>query len=82
MFNFSNILYYISLHNSTFGKGLLEYTISEALKRNVETIFLEVRVSNTPARNLYQRFDFEEIGKRKYFYSNPIEDAICMSKSL
>ncbi len=64
------------------GKGLLEYTISEALKRNVETIFLEVRVSNIPARNLYQRFEFEEIGKRKYFYSNPIEDAICMSKSL
>ena len=64
------------------GKGLLEYTISEAQKKNVETIFLEVRVSNTPARNLYQRFEFEEIGKRKYFYSNPIEDAICMSKSL
>ena len=64
------------------GRGLLEYTISEAKKRSVETLFLEVRVSNTAARTLYQHLDFEEIGKRKYFYSNPVEDAICMSRSL
>ena len=64
------------------GRGLLEYTISEAKNRDVDTIFLEVRVSNTAARTLYNHFEFEEIGKRKYFYSNPVEDAICMSKSL
>ncbi len=60
------------------GRALLEYTISEAKAKKVETIFLEVRVSNAPARGLYDSFGFEEIGTRKYFYSNPVEDAICM----
>lgn len=60
------------------GRALLEYTISEAKAKKVETIFLEVRVSNAPARGLYDSFGFEEISTRKYFYSNPVEDAICM----
>lgn len=60
------------------GKGLLQRTIDEASSKGVESIFLEVRVSNAPARGLYNSFGFEEIGTRKYFYSNPVEDAICM----
>lgn len=60
------------------GKGLLQRTIDEASSKGVESIFLEVRVSNAPARGLYDSFGFEEIGTRKYFYSNPVEDAICM----
>ena len=60
------------------GKGLLKRTIDEASSKGVESIFLEVRVSNAPARGLYDSFGFEEIGTRKYFYSNPVEDAICM----
>ena len=48
--------------------------------KNIDTLFLEVRESNAPARGLYTKMGFEEIGKRKYFYSNPVEDAICMRK--
>ena len=64
------------------GKTLLERTIQEAKSQGVDTIFLEVRVSNKVARKLYDSFGFEEIGTRKYFYSNPVEDAICMSASI
>ncbi|MBR1622915.1 MAG: ribosomal protein S18-alanine N-acetyltransferase [Pseudobutyrivibrio sp.] len=64
------------------GKELLENTIQEARDKGVDTIFLEVRVSNKAARGLYASFGFEEIGTRKYFYSNPVEDAICMSASI
>jgi ribosomal-protein-alanine N-acetyltransferase len=60
------------------GCQLLTKSIEELEKRGIDTIFLEVRVSNTPARRLYQRMGFEEIGTRKYFYTNPVEDAICM----
>ena len=60
------------------GKGLLLDTISRARDKGVDTIFLEVRKSNLPALNLYKGIGFEEIGVRKYFYSNPVEDAICM----
>lgn len=61
------------------GRALLSESIALLKSQGIDTIFLEVRVSNTPARTLYIRTGFEEIGKRKYFYSNPIEDAICMS---
>jgi ribosomal-protein-alanine N-acetyltransferase len=60
------------------GRQLLTKSLEELETRGIDTIFLEVRVSNTPARRLYESFGFEEIGVRKYFYSNPVEDAICM----
>jgi ribosomal-protein-alanine N-acetyltransferase len=61
------------------GKALLTRCIEELTSREIDTVFLEVRVSNTVARTLYEHIGFNEIGTRKYFYSNPIEDAICMS---
>ena len=64
--------------NQGLGRQLLEESIKELKKQKVDTIFLEVRVSNAPARALYEKMGFEEIGTRKYFYSNPVEDAICM----
>jgi len=41
-------------------------------------IFLEVRESNTPARNLYRKLGFGEIGKRPDYYENPPEAAVVM----
>ena len=65
------------------GKGVGKAIMTEALLQlkthGIDTVYLEVRVSNAPARALYSHLGFEEIGKRKYFYSNPVEDAICMS---
>ena len=60
------------------GKLLLDASLRELSLRGVDTVFLEVRVSNERARALYEKMGFEEIGRRKYFYSDPIEDAICM----
>lgn len=44
----------------------------------VEKIFLEVRMSNTNAVNLYKKCGFETICVRKGFYTNPTEDAYSM----
>lgn len=44
-------------------------------------ICLEVRVSNEPARKLYDSFDFKEVGRRKKYYKNPSEDALVLVKS-
>ena len=41
---------------------------------------LEVRASNTSAIQLYLKHEFEEVGRRKNFYSNPKEDAIIMTR--
>ena len=43
-------------------------------------VFLEVREGNTPARTLYQKQGFKEIGCRKGYYHAPTEDAIMMKR--
>lgn len=40
--------------------------------------FLEVRQSNLVAQGLYQSVGFVEIGRRKNYYHQPVEDAIIM----
>ncbi len=44
--------------------------------------FLEVRAANKAAQALYHRCGFELAGRRRRYYSNPVEDALLMSVSL
>ena len=39
---------------------------------------LEVRASNEPAKNLYKKLGFQEIGRRKRYYADNNEDALVM----
>jgi ribosomal-protein-alanine N-acetyltransferase len=48
-----------------------------AIRRGCTGLTLEVRVSNTGAQSLYERFGFEPAGVRKKYYENT-EDAIVM----
>lgn len=40
---------------------------------------LEVRASNAPAIALYEKYGFQEAGRRKNYYDDPKEDAILMT---
>ena len=62
------------------GEKILEYVINSS-KDELEFISLEVRVSNSPAISLYNKFGFAEVGRRKRFYTHPDEDAIIMTKN-
>ena len=42
---------------------------------------LEVRPSNAAALALYQRFGFEEVGRRRNYYDLPKEDALILTKN-
>jgi ribosomal-protein-alanine N-acetyltransferase len=68
------------------GKGLGAYLLSRVLdvarERSVQTVFLEVRVSNERALDLYRRFGFKDVGRRKGYYDNPREDALIMAAKL
>lgn len=57
---------------------LFEHLIEYLREREVETIYLEVRVSNHPAIGLYETLGFKQVGDRKAYYSSPVEDAIIM----
>ncbi len=60
------------------GQMLMTALLTEAADRGTEQIFLEVRQSNTPARNLYEKNGFTAIGLRKKYYKEPVEDAVLM----
>lgn len=64
------------------GRTLLQSLIDELHRRGTERLFLEVRASNVPARALYASFGFEQVGLRKKYYVNPVEDALIMRKEL
>ena len=63
------------------GLQLLEHLMSRAKNRGAETTFLEVRVSNRTAVRLYERFGYNEIGRRKNYYpaAGGREDALVMA---
>lgn len=64
------------------GEKLLTYSITELKKAGIITVFLEVRASNCPAINLYEKFGFNKIGIRRGYYRSPVEDAILMKYSI
>lgn len=55
------------------GSLLLHRTLEKALDIEDMECFLEVRVSNIVAQNLYKKYGFVEVGLRKEYY-NPIGD--------
>ena len=64
------------------GTKLLQEMIALLKKRGMERLWLEVRVSNDAAYNLYKKIGFTEIFRRKEYYHNPIEDAYIMELAL
>ena len=53
----------------------------EALKKKGNhCLTLEVRASNDPAKALYEKLGFQQIGLRKNYYRNPREDACILRK--
>jgi ribosomal-protein-alanine N-acetyltransferase len=57
---------------------LLDDALSAARTMGLAAIFLEVRMSNDAARNLYQSRGFEPVGRRRAYYREPLEDALVL----
>jgi [ribosomal protein S18]-alanine N-acetyltransferase len=59
-------------------RALLDDLLTAARRHGVRRVTLEVRESNSIARNFYARNGFVDIAIRKSYYRNPVEDAIVM----
>ena len=77
-----NIVVAASSRCGGIGRRLVTALIERAKQSNSETVFLEVRDSNVAARALYEKCGFRQTGRRKSYYSNPLEDAILYRLNL
>lgn len=64
-------------HN--IGTILIDYMITD-LPKNVQKIMLEVDENNTPAINIYYKFNFEIISTRNNYYGN--KKALVMERTI
>ena len=78
----TNIATHPDARRCGMGAAILEHLIAVARARGCEQLSLEVRVSNTPAISLYERYGFLKMGIRRGFYKHPTEDAFVMCVSL
>jgi [ribosomal protein S18]-alanine N-acetyltransferase len=70
------------LRGRGLGTHLLSCVLDVARERGIQTMFLEVRASNERALELYRRFGFSDVGRRKGYYDHPREDALIMAAKL
>jgi len=64
------------MRGKRLGVQLMLALVAEALDHGAKHLTLEVRVSNTSAQGLYERFGFDPVGRRKNYYKD--EDALVM----
>ena len=70
-----------SARKQGIGAQMLEKIINDADQAGCSTLSLEVRVSNTPANRLYEKYGFITVNVRKGYYEDG-EDAYLMIKPL
>ena len=74
----------VAVHPDHRRKGIAEALVVELVealkKRESRCLTLEVRASNEPAKALYEKLGFTQVGLRKNYYRNPKEDALILRK--
>ncbi|PKY10679.1 ribosomal-protein-alanine N-acetyltransferase [Acidithiobacillus marinus] len=73
-----------TLRRRGYGRKMLMHLLGRAAQLGAERAFLEVRVSNVAAQQLYRSVGFHEIGVRLNYYRNTEgrEDALVLSLPL
>ena len=61
---------------------LLERCFANSARQGATSVHLEVRPSNTPAIELYEKLGFEVVGRLHKYYAETKEDAVLMMKNL
>ena len=59
---------------------LVERLVAALMENAVTCLTLEVRASNEPAKALYGKLGFQQVGRRPNYYRNPKEDALILRK--
>jgi ribosomal-protein-alanine acetyltransferase len=62
------------------GQAMLDELLAEAARRGAVAVFLEVRVDNDAAQQLYRRNGFTDLRIRRGYYDNGRADALEMRR--
>jgi ribosomal-protein-alanine N-acetyltransferase len=75
----------VAVRNEFRRQGIAAQLIAEVIewgrRHHAHLALLEVRAGNTAAQSLYCRCGFQIVGRRRRYYSQPVEDALMMSIS-
>lgn len=79
-----NLAIHPDWHSRGLGRALLRRALERGEQLGAESVFLEVRPSNTPAVHLYLSEGFRRVGRRRDYYptENGREDALVMRHDL
>ena len=75
-----NIAVSASCRRQGIAQELVQRLVAALAEKEVYSLTLEVRASNAPAKALYEKLGFSEIGRRPNYYRNPKEDALILRK--
>lgn len=74
----TNVAVVESVRGQGIGEGLMREALRISKEATMDTMSLEVRVTNTVAQNLYRKLGFQDGGIRKGYYTDNQEDALVM----
>ena len=73
----------VATHPGYRRQGIASQLLVEALKsahaEGARSALLEVRAGNQAAQEIYRKFGFEVVGRRKRYYKDNYEDAVLMT---
>lgn len=78
----NNVAVRDEFRKSGIGTALLTRILAEGARLNATVAFLELRAGNSIAQALYEKAGFRPVGKRRNYYSDPLEDALTMRAQL
>jgi len=78
----NNIAVHPDLRRSGIGESMLRAVLAWAKAAGAAFVSLEVRISNTGAKALYEKLGFRQLAVRKSYYTQPEEDALVLGLSL
>lgn len=74
----TNVAVAEELRGQRIGEALMKEAIAVTREKGGRIMTLEVRVSNSVAKNLYRKLGFQDGGIRKNYYTDTQEDALVM----
>ena len=75
-----NVAVHPAFRRRGVGESLILALVEQLKALDSHSLTLEVRASNAPARSLYEKLGFSQVGLRKNYYRNPKEDACILQK--